>query len=80
MRELRNFRQVTKEAAESMNPSAIASYVLDIAKLYNQFYHDIHILNAEGDERKFRLGLTSLTAQTIKTSMSLLGIRVPERM
>lgn len=80
IRELLNFNDVASEAAETMNPSVLASYVLDIAKLYNQFYHDIHILKADGEEREFRLGLTSLTARTIKTSMSLLGIRVPERM
>lgn len=80
LRELREFRNVVHDAAEQMNPSAIAGYALELAKLYNQFYHDVPILKSEGEDRNFRLGLTQLTAQTIEASMALLGIGVPERM
>lgn len=81
LRALLDFRNVTERAAEEMNPSAIANYCLDVAKAYNQFYHDLSILNAEdNDVRSFRLGLTKLTADTIATGMGILGIRVPERM
>lgn len=80
LRELKQFRKVAEEASSQMNPALIASYCLDIAKYYNQFYHDLPILKAEEPVRSFRLGLTQLTADTLKTAMSLLGIRVPERM
>lgn len=80
IRELREFRNLAHEAAVDMNPSAIANYALDIARLYNQFYHELPILKSEGAEHDFRLGLTQLTAETIKAAMALLGIGVPERM
>lgn len=81
LRALMQFRTVMNGAAEEMNPSAVASYCLDLAKMYNQFYHDLPILKAVDEEVKgFRLALTKLTAETIATSMGLLGIRVPERM
>ncbi|NQV52771.1 MAG: arginine--tRNA ligase [Flavobacteriales bacterium] len=81
LRALMQFRTVMNGAAEDMNPSAVASYCIDLAKMYNQFYHDLPILKAEDEEVKgFRLALTKLTAETIATSMGLLGIRVPERM
>lgn len=80
LRNLMEFRNVVSEAADQMSPALVASYCLDIAKLYNQFYHDVQILNSEGAERNFRLSLTKLTAETIKTGMGLLGIRVPEQM
>ena len=81
LRTLMDFRTVSQAAADDMNPSAIANYCLDLAKQYNQFYHDLSILKAEDEQVKgFRLGLTQLTASTIATAMGFLGIRVPERM
>ena len=81
LRALMQFRTVMNGAAEEMNPSAVASYCLDLAKMYNQFYHDLPILKAVDEEVKgFRLALTKLTAETLATSMGLLGIQVPERM
>ena len=79
-RTLVSFRNEMEEAASAMNPSAIANYCLELAKAYNQFYQAMPILSAGENERNFRLGLTSLTAATIKSSMALLGINVPERM
>lgn len=80
LRMLMAFRDEIKNASQGMNPAVVASYSLELAKLYNQFYHDTPILKAEGNVRSFRLGLTKLTAETIKASMGLLGIRVPDQM
>jgi arginyl-tRNA synthetase len=80
MRSLMDFNKIVKEAAVTLNPALVASYCVDIAKLYNQFYHDFPILKAEGAERNFRVALTRFTSETIKTGMSLLGIGVPPRM
>ena len=76
-----DFPEVVKEAAEEMSPARIANYVYEVAREFNQFYHDHSILN-EPDKHvsDFRLCLSELTAQTIRNGMGLLGIRVPERM
>lgn len=80
LRNLLEFRNTVSLAAEEMNPAAIANYCIEIAKTYNQFYHDNQILKADESVKGFRLALTALTAETIKTAIGLLGIRVPERM
>ena len=50
-------------------------------KEYNQFYHDCSILKEEDPAvRAMRLTLSRMTADTVRTAMGLLGIRVPERM
>ncbi|GAB5526848.1 MAG: arginine--tRNA ligase [Roseivirga sp.] len=68
-------------AAEKSSPSVIAQYVYDLAKGYNRFFTEVSIFNEEdAEKRKFRVALSGLTAQTIKLSMGLLGIDVPERM
>ena len=80
LRNLLEFRNTISLAADDMNPATISNYCIEIAKTYNQFYHDNQILKADESLKGFRLALTALTAETIKTAMGLLGIRVPERM
>ena len=68
-------------AAEQYAPSVMAQFVYDVAKQYNRFYSELSIFNEENDSiQKFRVTLSALTAETIKRSMGLLGIIVPERM
>jgi arginyl-tRNA synthetase len=55
--------------------------VFNLAKIFNSFYTEHSIANAESEEKKMlRLQLAQLTANTIKKGMYLLGIDVPERM
>lgn len=78
---LNEFDHVVKQAGTEYNVSLIANYIYDLAKEYNQFYHDFTILREENiGLRDFRLVLSRNVAQTIKKGMALLGIDVPERM
>ncbi len=78
---LASFPQAVKQAGKDYSPAFVANYCYDLAKAYNQFYHDFSILKEENaDAQQFRLLLSSLIANTIKTGMDLLGIEVPERM
>ncbi|GAT63543.1 arginine--tRNA ligase [Paludibacter jiangxiensis] len=78
---LADFPNVVKEAGDEYSPAVVANYVYDLAKEYNQFYHDHSILKEENEQlRAFRLTLSRNIAKVIKTGMSLLGIEVPERM
>jgi arginine--tRNA ligase len=70
-----------QEAARSFSPAVIASYVYDLVKEYNQFYHDFSILREEDSRvQSFRLALSSVVARTIASGFTLLGIEMPERM
>ncbi len=80
-KQLEIFPSVLEEAATEHDPSKIAIYVFELAKIFNTFYNQLSIGNAETEEKKIlRLQLSALTAQILKTGMSLLGIHVPERM
>ena len=81
VQKLLDFEQVVKRAGTDYSPSLIANYTYDLAKEYNQFYHDTSILKEEdAGKRRFRLVLSTCVARVIKTAMDLLGIEVPERM
>ena len=78
---LEQFPSVLEEAAREMNPGVIANYAFHLAKLYNSFYAEHSVMNAESEEKKvLRLQLCQLTAITLRNSMATLGIQVPERM
>lgn len=75
------FPEVVCLAGQERNPALIANYCYDLAREYNQFYHDYSILSAEDLEtKKFRLLLSETVARTIASGMGMLGIEVPERM
>ena len=78
---LYEFPEIIAASAESYNPSVIANYLYDLAKEFNQFYHDFSVLSAESEEIKlFRLQICSYIGKVIFNGMDLLGIEVPERM
>ena len=78
---LADFPNVIEEAGRNYSPALIANYIYELVKEYNQFYHDCSILREEDSRvRAMRLALSKATADTIRTGMDLLGIRVPERM
>lgn len=78
---LEKYTTVIADAGNEMNPSVIANYVFNLAKLYNSFYTEHSVANAENEEKKkLRLALSVMTAGVIKSSLQLLGIAVPERM
>ena len=75
------YPEVIKEAARTYNPSLLANFLYDLAKEFNQFYHDHSILNAEQHDRvSLRLLLVEAVSRIIESGMDLLGIEVPERM
>ena len=75
------FGAAVRQAGKDYSPSGIANYCYELTKDFNQFYHDYSILNAENENEKVvRLVIAKNVAKTIKNSMALLGIEVPERM
>ena len=78
---LRNFTATVTEAAATYSPALIANYCYELAKEYNQFYHDFTILGEEDESvRNLRLALSDMTSRIINSAMWMLGIDMPERM
>lgn len=69
------------EAGAAYSPAIIANYSYDLAKEFNQYYHDTPILKEEdGKLLRYRLMLIDKVAQVLVKAMSVLGIELPERM
>ena len=68
-------------AGTTYSPALLANYAYDLAKEFNQFYHDFSILKEENEAlRNFRLLLAKQCGEAIKNAMGMLGIEMPERM
>lgn len=73
--------EIVEQAGTAHNPALIANYAFELTKEYNQFYHNYPILKEEKyDVQIQRLILSKVVGDTIRKSMWLLGIEVPERM
>lgn len=81
IRLLSQYPEVIVEAGNQYDPSGLANYTYEVAKEYNQFYHDHHIMREEDKgKQQLRLAISEMTAKVIASSMNLLGVVVPERM
>jgi arginyl-tRNA synthetase len=70
-----------REAADNFSPAVLANYSYDLAKEFNQYYHDTQILREpEAVLLSMRLQLIGVVADVLRGAMGLLGINLPDRM
>ena len=78
---LNTFPAKVAEAGAAHSPALIANYAYELAKEFNQYYHDTPILREENRAvLQARLVLIETIAKVLSKAMSILGINLPERM
>ena len=78
---LNSFPSKIAEAGEAHSPALVANYAYELAKEFNQYYHDTPILREEDRSKLIlRLRLIGLIAKVLTKAMDILGIKLPERM
>lgn len=78
---LNTFPAKIAEGAQAYSPAVIANYAYDLAKEFNQYYHDTPILKEENEDvLKMRLVLIDTLSAVLRKAMGFLGIELPERM
>ncbi len=78
IRELYKFEEKIVESASRFSPAVIAEFLLSVARKYNEFYSKNRIIDDKNEV--WRVFLTKATSSTIKTGLSLLGIKTVEKM
>ena len=69
------------EAGNAHSPAVIANYAYELAKEFNQYYHDTPVLREENEALlKYRLVLIDMIARVLRKAMGILGISLPDRM
>lgn len=81
IKNLNSFPDRIVDAGNQHSPAIIANYAYDLAKEFNQYYHDVTILKEEDESLKcFRLMLIDTISRVLTKAMDILGISLPERM
>ena len=75
------FPSKVAEGAGAYSPAVIANYAYDLAKEFNQYYHETPILKEEDPSMlQARLVLIDTLSAVLRRAMGILGIELPERM
>lgn len=76
-----HFQWVLSKCVENCDPSGLCTYLYDLAKLFNRFYHECPI-GTETDEnlKLSRLKLCASVGVMLRQGLSRLGIPSPKRM
>ena len=75
-----SFEDTLRSAADKREPSVVTRHAVDLAELFNKYYIDNRILNAEESVKNARLALTFAVKQVLANSLTLLGIAAPNKM
>jgi len=75
------FSEALDEVLVDYKPNVLCNYLFELTQTYFQFYDQCSVKDAGSESLKnSRLQLSDLTARTIKTGLSLLGIGVLDQM
>ena len=80
VRQLSLFPDAVKQTTAHYKPSLLCRYLIELAQLFNEFYHKHQVLKAESELRQARIALILATKQVIKNGLNLLAIPAPEQM
>ena len=80
LKELIRFPEVVETAAERLEPSVVARFVMSVAQAFNHFYHE-NQCNVEDEKlKRARVKLVIIAKEAIKDGLDLLGMKCPEQM
>ena len=80
MKDLINFPEAVRAAAEEYKPNIVALHLDKLAADFHSYYEQVPILKADEKIRRARLDLIRAVAQVIKIGLELLGVKTPEKM
>ena len=67
-------------AAENRRPHMLAAYANETASLFNMFYRDCQVLQAEEPLRSARLALVDISRVVLRNALDCIGLRAPAEM
>jgi len=78
-KQLVHFPELVERAIGEWSPHFVVTYLLELAQTFNSWYAHTKIID-ETKESAYKLALTKAFAQTMQNGLTLLGIKVPEKM
>ncbi len=72
------FPEIISEAASTYSPNLLCNFLFELASKYNTLYAKHKIVGAENED--FKLALTTVVGNILKSGLGILGIESPEKM
>lgn len=72
------FPDIIIKAANDFAPNQVATYLFELAQLYNSFYNSNKIIGSENEN--FRLMLSKAVSIVLTNGLNVLGIKAPQKM
>ena len=80
LKKIADYPEEIKLASETLEPSRINRYLVELAGCFHKFYSALRIKDAQEDLLLARLLLAKSVADVLKNGLTLLGISAPEKM
>ncbi len=76
---LLRYPEAVSYATRTSRPNVLGEHLFEIANRFNRFYHELPVLSG-GEARASRLGLVDASRAVLRHGLTLLGLRVLDRM
>lgn len=80
IKKLAEYPEEVKISAQTLEPSRLTRYAMDVASLFHSFYNECRVKGEEEKIMKARLVLVDSTRIVIKNVLDMLSITAPEKM
>jgi arginyl-tRNA synthetase len=78
IKKLSKFSDIIKKSVQDYKPNYIATYLFDLATLFNEYYHETRVIGSKNEEA--RLALVKSVIIVLENGLKLLGIEAPKEM
>ncbi|MFD2117644.1 arginine--tRNA ligase [Paenibacillus yanchengensis] len=80
IKKLALYPAVIEQAASKLEPSLISRYLVELAQLFNHFYHEMKVMVDDQQTRQARMTLVQAVKRTLQRGLALIGIQAPDQM
>jgi arginyl-tRNA synthetase len=74
------FPEIVEWAARDYAPNYLVLYLTELARVYNNYYAKVKIVDSEDKYSPYKVVLTSAFEQVMKNGLEILGISAPKKM
>ncbi len=79
-RKLHRFPETIERAEKELSPQYIATYLIELAASFNNFYAEEQIVKRDDPTSPYKIALTNAFQIVMRNGLTVLGIKLPERM
>ena len=77
---LATFPELVKNSLDTLQPHLITNYLINLCRVFNEFYHACPVLQASEEVKQARLVLIDCARKVLSKGLYLIGIDAPESM